>query len=177
MTSKNKKAEGGAAVKKTIVVVMAVALGAAACAEDVTLERSGFVRCAFGGGITVGGLVNYANWSNSAQPVFSVSNKTGYVLGSRGETFAEGRWTLGADGAGGVKLDYTAGDGAKLEILLDDLNAEPVAVIDLPAAAEARSELFSLPQTIIGTHDLYFRFSQADMALLQWQFFSPLQGQ
>ena len=71
-------------------------------AEDVTLERSGFVRCAFGGGITVGGLINYANWSNSAQPVYSVSNTTGYVLGSRGETFAEGRWTLGGDGAGGV---------------------------------------------------------------------------
>ena len=86
-------------IKATMVVL---ALGAAACAEDVTLERSGFVRCAFGGGITVGGLVNYANWSNSAQPVFSVSNKTGYVLGSRGETFAEGRWTLGGDGAGGV---------------------------------------------------------------------------
>ena len=55
-------------------------------AEDVTLERSGFVRCAFGGGITAGGLINYANWSNSAQPVYSVSNTTGYVLGSRGET-------------------------------------------------------------------------------------------
>ena len=84
---------------------------------------------------------------------------------------------FGAEGAGGVKLDYTAGEGAKLEILLDDLNAEPVAVIDLPAAAEARSELFSLAKAITGQHDLYFRFSQADMALLQWQFFSPLQGQ
>jgi hypothetical protein len=83
---------------------------------------------------------------------------------------------FGAEGAGGVKLDYTAGEGAKLEILLDDLNAEPVAVIDLPAAAEARSELFSLPQAITGQHDLYFRFSQADIALLQWQFFSPLEG-
>ena len=71
-------------------------------AEDVTLERSGFMRCAFGGGIMAGGLVNYADWSNSAQPVFAVSNKTGYALGSRGETCAEGRWTLGADGAGGV---------------------------------------------------------------------------
>lgn len=82
---------------------------------------------------------------------------------------------FGAEGARGVKLNYTAGEGAKLEILLDDLAAEPVAVIDLPAAAEARSKLFSLPQTITGTHDLYFRFSQADMALLQWQFFSPLE--
>ena len=46
--------------------MVALALGVAACAEDVTLERSGFVRCAVGGGITAGGLVNYANWSNSA---------------------------------------------------------------------------------------------------------------
>ena len=84
---------------------------------------------------------------------------------------------FGAEGAGGVKLDYTAGKGAKLEILLDAPDAEPSAVIELPEAAEARSELFSLPQTITGRHDLYFRFSQADIALLQWQFFSPLERQ
>ena len=89
-------------MKKTFAALVAVAFGAMGFAEDVTLERSGFVRCAFGGGITAGGLINYANWSNSAQPVYSVSNTTGYVLGSRGETFAQGRWTLGGDGAGGV---------------------------------------------------------------------------
>ena len=88
-------------IRMTVAASVAICAGLVV-AEDVTLERSGFMRCAFGGGITAGGLVNYADWSNSAQPVFAVSNKTGYALGSRSETFAEGRWTLGADGAGGV---------------------------------------------------------------------------
>ena len=81
---------------------------------------------------------------------------------------------FGTDGAGGVQLDFMAGEGAQIEILLDSLDAEPAAVIALPAASEARSELFSLPETITGTHDLYFRFTQADTSLLQWRFCSPL---
>ena len=83
-------------------MLSAAAFGAMASAEDVTLERFGTLRCSFGGGITVGGLINYDNWGNSAQPTFSVSNRTGYVLSSRGEAYANGRWTLGSDGAGGV---------------------------------------------------------------------------
>ncbi len=84
---------------------------------------------------------------------------------------------FGAEGAGSVKLNFTAKEGAQVEILLDDLNNKPAAVIDLPAASEVQNALFSLPQTITGTHDLYFRLNQPDTALLQWQFFTFLQGQ
>ena len=84
---------------------------------------------------------------------------------------------FGAEGAGGVKLSWMAEEGAKLEILLDSLDSEPAAVIDLSAAGETRSELFALPGTVAGVHDLYFRFSQPNVSLLSWQFFSPLQGQ
>ncbi len=77
---------------------------------------------------------------------------------------------FGAEGAIGVNLRFMAKEGAKLEILLDDLNNKPAAVISLPAASEARSELFLLPEAFTGIHDLYFRFSQPDTALLQWQF-------
>ena len=86
-----------------MAVVGAVAvLAAGLMAEDVTQECSGMLRCSFGGGITVGGLINYDNWGNSAQPTYSVSNRTGYVLSTRGNMFANGRWALGSDGAGGV---------------------------------------------------------------------------
>ena len=85
------------------VAVMAAGL----MAEDVTQESFGMLRCSFGGGITVGGLVNFDNWSASAQPVYSASNRTGYVLGSRGEAYANGRWALGSDGAGGVTATNT----------------------------------------------------------------------
>ncbi|MBR0229068.1 MAG: endo-1,4-beta-xylanase [Clostridia bacterium] len=99
------------------------------------------------------------------------------------KTTAAGGWIgvagvdFGTEGAGGVKLAWTAPEDAKIEILLDSLDSKPAAVISLTAATEARAELFSLPETITGEHDLYFRFTRADVQLLSWQFFSPLQGQ
>ena len=86
--------------KQVFGIVAAIAVGL--MAEDVTQECSGMLRCSFGGGITVGGLINYDNWGNSAQPTYSVSDVTGYVLSTRGKMFAKGRWSLGSDGAGGV---------------------------------------------------------------------------
>ena len=115
--------------RKTVLSLVCATLGAAASAEDVTLERSGFLRCAFGGGITAGGLVNYDCWTNSARPVCSIPDKAGYVLARRGEMIAEGRWTIGGDGAGGV----TATNGFTLA---KDLVAQAAGTrIYLPFAA------------------------------------------
>ena len=138
--------------------------------NSVIIAVIGFVFLALGIAGLVGNGAKYAAYRDSTE------RKTVEAEITYAEKKTREDETGKAYGVYDVKLNYTAGDGAKLEILLDDLNAEPVAVIDLPAAAEARSELFSLPQTIMGQHDLYFRFSQADMALLQWQFFSPLEG-
>lgn len=79
-------------------------IAAGLSAEDVKLEMSSTLRCSFGGGIVASGLINYDDWSASAQSTLSVSNRTEYVLMSRwcGETLAVGRWALGSDGAGGV---------------------------------------------------------------------------
>ena len=91
---------------------------------------------------------------------------------------AAGGWTgiagvdFGADGAKDVFLTYTAPEGASVEILLDSPEAEPAAKITLPALSEAAAARFDLPETISGIHDLYFRFSQADIAFRQWQFTS-----
>ena len=84
---------------------------------------------------------------------------------------------FGEEGAGGVKLCYTSEEAAAIEILLDSPDSAPAAEIPLTAVSEARSELFSLPETITGVHDVYFRFSQPNIQLLTWQFFSPLQAQ
>ena len=89
------------------VVGTVAMLAAGLMAEDVTQECSGMLRCSFGGGITMGGLINYDNWGNSAQPTYSVSDVTGYVLSTRGKMFAKGRWSLGSDGAGGVTVSFT----------------------------------------------------------------------
>ena len=52
--------------KQAFGIVAAIAVGL--MAEDVAQERFGTLRCSFGGGITVSGLINYDNWNNSAQP-------------------------------------------------------------------------------------------------------------
>ena len=89
---------------------------------------------------------------------------------------AAGGWTavsgadFGAEGASGIKLTYASEDTAKIEILLDGSDGAPAAVIDLPAAQEAQSILFALPENITGVHDVYFRFSQPGVSLLAWQF-------
>ncbi len=79
---------------------------------------------------------------------------------------------FGHEGANALKLAYAAPEGAKIDILLDGPDSEPAAVIDLPAAEEIRTELFALPDALTGTHDLYFRFNQPNIRLLQWQFLS-----
>ena len=115
-------------------------------------------------------LVNDADKAAGTGNMLVRSTASGGWIGIAGVDF-------GAEGAGGIKLTCMAEEGAKLEILLDSLDSEPIAVIDLSAAGEASSELFALPGTVTGVHDLYFRFSQPNISLLQWQFFSPLHDQ
>nr|SIP63107.1 Endo-1,4-beta-xylanase A precursor (EC 3.2.1.8) [uncultured bacterium] len=115
-------------------------------------------------------LVNAADKAAGTGDMLVRSTAAGGWIGIAGVDF-------GQDGAGGVKLTWKTAKSAKIEILLDSLDSDPAASIDLPAASEARSELFSLPETVTGVHDLYFRFTQPNVSLLEWQFFFPLQGQ
>ena len=94
-------------VARTAVLWTATMLAAGLMAEDVNLEISGTLRCLFGGRITAEGLINYDNWNAYTQPAPSASNSAEYVLSSRGNVFAVGRWTLGSDGAGGVTATNT----------------------------------------------------------------------
>ena len=95
--------------------------------------------------------------------MMAVSASAGGWIGVAGVDFS-------ANGATGVLLTYTAPEGAAVEILLDSPDAKPAAAITLPAISEAAAAQFDLPETITGIHDLYFRFSKAGIALLQWQF-------
>lgn len=81
------------------------------------------------------------------------------------------------EGAAAVKLTYTADEGAEIEILLDSPDGAPAAAIALTPAEEPRAEVFDLGEVLTGVHDLYFRFTKKNTALLEWQFFSPLSGQ
>ena len=94
-------------VARTAVLWTATMLAAGLMAEDVKLEISGTLRCLFGGRITAEGLINYDNWNAYTRSAPSASNRAEYVLSSRGNVFAVGRWMLGSDGAGGVTATNT----------------------------------------------------------------------
>ena len=115
-------------------------------------------------------LVNAADKAAGTGDMLVRSTAAGGWIGVAGVDF-------GTEGAGGLTLTWISEESANIEILLDSLDGEPAAVIDLPAAGEERSELFALPESITGVHDLYFRFTQPNVSLLSWQFFSPLHGQ
>ncbi|MBR5111125.1 MAG: endo-1,4-beta-xylanase [Clostridia bacterium] len=108
-------------------------------------------------------LVHEEDQAAGTGEMMAVSTVAGGWIGIAGADF-------GADGANRVVLTYAAPEGASIEILLDSPENSPAARIALPALSETAA--FDLPEPITGVHDLYFRFSQADMALLQWQFVS-----
>ena len=84
-------------------------------------------------------------------------------LGVTGADFGEG--------PARVSLTWLAEEDGSIEILLDSLKNEPAAVLTLPAAKEAQTVSFPIDGFPSGVHDLYFRFSQPGLSLLQWQFF------
>ena len=96
---------------------------------------------------------------------------------SSGGWVAVAQADFGEEGAAAVQIAYTAGEGAAIEIVLDSPDGEAFQTVSLTPTEEPRSELFALDTALTGVHDLYFRFTKANISLLQWQFFSPLSGQ
>lgn len=90
-------------------------------------------------------------------------------------TLCPGSWTAvyGVDfsgGAAGLTLDYQARSDARVRIVLDDVNAAPVAEIALPAVWSWNKLLFALDAPITGRHDVYFLFDEVGVNLRGWQF-------
>lgn len=74
----------------------------AVSAADVTIERSGELKFAFGGGFRAAALVNYNNWGASAAPRLALRGEAEYDLGTRERPFGQGRWTTVAQADGSV---------------------------------------------------------------------------
>ena len=77
---------------------------------------------------------------------------------------------FGEEGASAVRAVVRSEVPAKLEILPDSDTAEPIAILEIPAC-EADTEISAeLPEKLTGLHDLYFRFTDSGVSLLEWQF-------
>ena len=88
---------------KNILLWAALATVAGAIgAVDVTIERSGELKFAFGGGFHAATLVNYNNWKSSATSRMALREGTEYDLGTRERPFGQGRWTTVAQADGSV---------------------------------------------------------------------------
>ena len=94
--------------------------------------------------------------------MMAVSTAPGGWIGIAGVDFS--------GGASGLSLEYTAPEGAFVEILLDDPRGEPAETFALAETADARAASFRLKQPLSGTHDLYFRFTKRGVSLLKWRF-------
>ena len=77
---------------------------------------------------------------------------------------------FGADGACSVRAAVRSEVPAKIEILTDIENAEPIAILDIPACETDREVTAELNDTLKGMHNLYFRFTDSGVSLLEWQF-------
>lgn len=77
---------------------------------------------------------------------------------------------FGGEGADSVQAVVRSEVPAKIEILTDSETSEPVATLEVPACEEDTEVTAELEEALKGTHNLYFRFTDSGISLLEWQF-------
>ena len=89
---------------------------------------------------------------------------------------APGGWiaAAGADfgekGASSVRVTARSEVPARIEILPDNAEGEPAAVLEIPACDTDTEITAELAVPLSGVHDIYFRLTEDGTALLEWQF-------
>ena len=89
---------------------------------------------------------------------------------------APGGWiaAAGADfgekGASSVRVTARSEVPARIEILPDNAEGEPAAVLEIPACDTDTEITAELTVPLSGVHDIYFRLTEDGTALLEWQF-------
>ena len=77
---------------------------------------------------------------------------------------------FGSKGASAVRMIVRSEVPARIEIVPDDTDGMPAAVLDIPACEGDKEIRTELPTPLTGTHDLYFRFTESGTSLIEWQF-------
>ena len=96
-------------------------------------------------------------------------------------SIASGGWIaiseadFGPQGAEAVRLQIRSEIPSEIEIIPDDPEGEPVAVLTVPACETDTEINGKLELPLTGTHNLYFRFSESGITMLEWQFQSERQ--
>ena len=77
---------------------------------------------------------------------------------------------FGDKGAGSFRMTVRSEVPGGIEILKDDVNSEPILSLEIPAGNADTEISANLPCALTGTHDLYFRFTESGISLLEWRF-------
>jgi len=77
---------------------------------------------------------------------------------------------FGGEGACSVRLTVRSEVPAKIELLTDSETAGPVATLDIPACEADTEVAADLIPALKDVHNLYFRFADSGILLLEWQF-------
>ena len=77
---------------------------------------------------------------------------------------------FGSTGASAVRLLVRSEVPARIEIVPDTADGTPAVVLEIPASEEDTEINGEIPGSISGIHDLYFRFTESGVSLLEWQF-------
>ena len=77
---------------------------------------------------------------------------------------------FGEEGACSIRVVIRSEVPAKIEVLTDSETAEPVATFVIPACEADTEVTANLTSALKNVHNLYFRFTDSGITLLEWQF-------
>ena len=77
---------------------------------------------------------------------------------------------FGNEGASSVRMRVKSETASCIEILLDNTEGMPAAILDIPESETYTEITETLTEDFTGVHDLYFRFTESGIFLLEWQF-------
>lgn len=98
------------------------------------------------------------------------TGKTAVISTSSGGWAAAAGCDFGETGAKTVRITGRAEVPSRIEILADDPDGTPAAVLEMPAGEDWSAYEAPLETRLTGLHDLYFRFTESGAELLEWQF-------
>ena len=77
---------------------------------------------------------------------------------------------FGPEGAEMLRMTVRSEVPARIDLLADGMEGDPVISVEIPACETDTEAAAELTASLRGKHDLYFRFSESGISLLEWEF-------
>ena len=114
--------------------------------------------------------LNFQSSGNEAEKARIADGETYPVTLDRWWQVAVAGVDFGNEGASSVRMRVKSETASRIEILLDNTEGMPAAILDIPESETYTEITETLTEDFTGVHDLYFRFTESGIFLLEWQF-------